>query len=189
MLPAILQASRLRVEGLGALVSGLLSGLFYRVGLAFLALGAADFLLQRFFYMKKMRMSKEEVKLEYKQLAGDPEVKMHRRRLYHQLMAEGGVHNVPSAAAVVVNPTHYAVALRYEEAMGAPQIAARGVDEVARAIVAAARAADVGIVENAPLARELYKSKVGQEIPEDLYEAVNIILQQVHELAQQKATQ
>jgi flagellar biosynthesis protein FlhB len=182
--PDILQSSRLRVDGVGPLVSRLLSGLFYRVGLLFLGIGLADFLVQRRFYLNRMKMTKEEVIREYKQLQGDPEIKFARRELYLRLLSASGIENVPKASAVVVNPVHLAVALRYDGDMPAPRIAARGADRIAEEIVFAAKQAGIGIVPNITLARELYRLEVGAEIPPDLYDAVVIVLEHVRDLAE-----
>lgn len=182
--PEILQSSRLRPEGVGELVSQLLAGLFYRTGAVFLVLSAGDFLMQRRFFLKQMKMSKEEVKKEYKDQEGDPEVKFARRELYHRLLADSGLASVPRATVVVVNPVHLAVALRYDGDMPAPLISARGAEEIAKEIVFTARRQGIPVVPDIPLARQLYRLKVGDEIPPDLYDAVVIVLEYVRNLSE-----
>jgi flagellar biosynthesis protein FlhB len=154
----------------------------------FVVLGAADFMLQKKMYMKKMMMSKEEVKQEYKEAEGDPHVKHMRKHFMHQLMHGSVAQNVPKATAVVANPTHLAVAIRYEEAnMQAPKITAKGQDSMALKIIEIAKEHKVPVVRNIGLAHALIDLEVGHEIPEDLYEAVAEVLNFVYQLAAQEA--
>ena len=121
---------------------------------ALVVFGLADLLWQRHRHAKKLRMSKDEVKREYKQSEGDPQLKGKRRQLHQQLINDPGTRKVPDADAVVVNPTHVAVALRYrKEQMRAPKILAAGKGEVARQIKWLARRHQIPIVRNVPLAR------------------------------------
>lgn len=157
--------------------------LLYQCGAAFLAIGAADFLLQKKFLMKELMMSKEEVKREYKEDEGDPHVKHRRKELHHELLQESEMHNVSNASAVVVNPVHIAVAIAYDDAaMNAPRVTARGRELRAQAIKDLARKSNVPVIENVPLARSLIQVETGHEIPEELYEPVAEILQFVYEL-------
>ena len=130
-------------------------------------------------------MSKQEVREESKEQQGDPQVKMRIRRLQRDLARRRMMKEVPAATAVIVNPTHYAVAIRYSiESAAAPKVVAKGKNYVARRIRKLAVEHQVPIVENPPLAQALYKSvDVGQEIPEQFYSAVAEILAYVYELS------
>ena len=147
--------------------------------LALLALGAVlDFLWQRQRFLARMRMSKEELKEDYRQSEGDPHVKARLRQIRMERARRRMIQAVPTATVVVVNPTHYAVALRYEQGQTpAPQCVAKGVDETALRIRAVAEEAKVPIVEDPPLARALYQAvEVDETIPHEHYEAVAKII-------------
>jgi flagellar biosynthesis protein FlhB len=134
--------------------------------------------------MKQIMMSKEEVKQEYKESEGDPHVKQMRKHFFEQLMHESVADNVPKATVIVANPTHYAVAVRYDEVkMQAPQITAKGQDAMALKILEIAKKNEVPVVRNIALAHSLYDLEIGHDIPEDLYEAVAEVLNFVYQLA------
>ena len=139
------------------------------VALAFFAL--ADVLLVRFQHTKSLRMTREEVRQEMKQTDGDPAVKGKLRRLREQRSRRRMMEKVKSATVVITNPTHYAVALSYENA-GAPRVVAKGADFMAARIREEATAHKVPIVENPPLARALYQVELDLEIPAEHYRAV-----------------
>jgi len=150
----------------------------------FLLFGAVDLFRQRQRYAKDMRMSKQEMRDEFKESEGNPQIKarirrIRRERLRHQMMKE-----VPKATAVIVNPTHYAVALRYAlDSMATPVVVAKGKNYLALRIRQRAVEHQVPVVENPPLAQALYASvDVGQEIPAHLYRAVAEILAYVYKL-------
>ena len=156
-----------------------------RVSLVFLALAAVDYVWQRWQFEKSIRMTREEVKEEAKQSEGDPAVKgrikgLQRQAAMHRMMAE-----VPRADVVVVNPIHFAVAMRYDStSMEAPTVVAKGARLVAERIVATAKAHGVPIVEDPPLARALYKVvAIGGQIPIHLYKAVAEILAYVYRMS------
>lgn len=144
----------------------------------FLAAGCADLWRQWRRYDTQLRMTKQEVRDEAKEQEGNPETKARVRRLQRDFARRRMMQQVPKATAVVVNPTHYAVALRYQAGeAGAPRVVAKGKNFLARRIRELAVRSGVPIVENAPLAQALYKSAdVGQEIPPALYRAVAEIL-------------
>jgi flagellar biosynthetic protein FlhB len=170
-------ASRLGLVEISAFVPKLLFGLLFKIGGAFLIFGAADFALQQKMFMKNLMMSKEEIKQEFKEQEGDPHVKGHRKALQMALMREGAAKRVPKAKAVVVNPTHLAIALEYdEERMTAPRVAAKGEMFLAQKIVEIAKRHNIPIVRNIPLARGLYSLELDEEISEEMYEAVAEIL-------------
>lgn len=139
---------------------------------------------QHFSQIRKLRMTKQEIREEYKQQEGSPEVKGHLRNMQRQMASQRMMEAVPTADVVIVNPTHYAVALKYEtHSMSAPTVVAKGVDEVALRIREIAAEHKVTLVEAPPLARVLYRqAKVGQEIPVKLYEAVAQVLTYVFQL-------
>jgi flagellar biosynthetic protein FlhB len=180
----IVLTARADLNVTASVAATLMFRLLFRVGMVFLILGAADYLLQQKLHMKQLMMSKYEVQKEFKEEEGDPHVKHMRRELHHELLAQSMVENVPKAHAVVVNPTHLAVAIRYEEqAMNAPTVTAKGQFSMAERIKELARKHRVPIVRNVPLAQSLYAVEIGQEIPEGLYEAVAEVLNWVYQLA------
>jgi flagellar biosynthesis protein FlhB len=179
----LIVSSRLSITQIAAFGPKLLFNLLFKVGGVFLLFGAADFALQRKLFMKDLMMSKEEIKQESKNEEGDPEVKSHRRALHRALLRENAVKQVPQAKAVVVNPTHLAVALQYDEArMNAPRVVAKGEMFLARTIIEIAKRHNVPIIRNIPLARSLFSLELDEEIPEELYEAVAEILNLVSRL-------
>jgi flagellar biosynthesis protein FlhB len=180
----LIVSSRLGLAQVAVLGPKLLFGLLFKVGGVFLILGAADFMLQRKAFLKGLMMSKEEVKREFKEQEGNPEVKGHRRALHMALLRENAAKRVPQANAVVVNPTHLAVALQYDEtSMNAPQIVAKGEMLMAQRIVRIAKRHNVPVIQNVPLARSLFPLELDEEVPEELYQAVAEILKLAAELA------
>jgi len=147
-------------------------------------LSMADYLYQRFIFMKSMRMTKQEVKDEYKQQEGDPLVKNKIRQLRRERAKKRMMANVPKADVIITNPTHYAVALQYDSAsMPAPKVLAKGLDEVALRIRELATKNKIPIVRNAPLARILYDTTdIDDEIPVEHYQAVAKIIGYVYKL-------
>lgn len=180
----IVPTAGMRLDQTAALAGSLMSGLLFKVGAVFMVLGGADYMIQKKLHMKNMMMSKEEVKQEYKEQEGDPHVKHMRKHLFEQLMHESVAHNVPRATAVIANPTHLAIALRYDEAvMQAPTVTAKGQDSMALKIIDIAKQHKVPIIRNIGLAHSLFDLEIGHEIPEDLYEAVAEVLNFVYQLA------
>jgi flagellar biosynthesis protein FlhB len=169
----------------GALaVARSLKELLWKAAAVFLVFGLVDFFRQKRRYLKDLRMSKQEVRDELKEVEGNPQIKSRIRRLQREVLRRRMMQEVPKATAVVVNPTHYAVALRYAlDSMAAPRVVAKGRNYLAQRIREKAMAHEVPIVENAPLAQALYKSvEVGQEIPPHLYRAVAEILAYIYRL-------
>jgi flagellar biosynthesis protein FlhB len=161
-----------------------------KVACAFIAIGAVDFFLQRFLHLKEMRMSKKEVMDEFKESEGDPHVKGHRKQLHREILHESMAAAVKNANVVVVNPTHVAVALQYDrEKMQAPQIVAKGMDLMAAQIRKIAEESKVPIMRDVPLARTLHELEIEQEIPEDLYEAVAVVLRWSYQFADESRVQ
>jgi flagellar biosynthetic protein FlhB len=134
---------------------------------------AVDYLFERFQWMKKQRMSIQEIKDEHKQMEGDPTVKARLRQLRIERGRRRMMAEVPKASVVIMNPTHYAVALKYEKGMGAPVCVAKGLDAVALRIRSLAEENGVPVVVNPPLARALHASvELDQEVPPEHYKAV-----------------
>lgn len=171
-------------DGLGLLLACLL---WVTAGLALIALIDAPF--QRWSHTQKLRMTKDEVRREMKESEGSPEVKGRQRQLQHQLSQRRMMEAVPTADVVITNPTHYAVALKYDAGtMRAPKVVARGRDLVALSIRELARRHQVQVLEAPPLARALYRqSQLDAEIPAGLYLAVAQVLSYLHQLRQWKA--
>ena len=163
-------------------------GMVIRISIAFVAVAAMDFLYQWWDYERQLKMSKQEVKEEYKQMEGDPQVKgkikeIQRRRAQQRMMQQ-----VPGADVVIRNPTHFAVALRYKpEQDEAPIVLAKGQDSVALRIVQVAEENKVAVIENVPLARALYaQAELNQFIPPDLYGPVAEVLVYIFRLNEKK---
>lgn len=149
-----------------------------------LVFGLVDLVRQNRRFMKQMRMSKQEIRDELKESEGNPQIKARVRRLQRDFRRRKMINEVATATAVIVNPTHYAVAIRYRhDTMSAPLVVAKGRNYLALRIRQRALDHDVPLIENAPLAQALYKSvKVGQEIPANFYRAIAEILAYVYRL-------
>jgi flagellar biosynthesis protein FlhB len=170
-----------------ALTQDLVGRLLKNIGGFMLAVGGADLLYQRKQWLKGMMMSKQDIKDEYKQSEGDPHTKHARKKLAKELLNAKGVKDVAKAKVVVTNPHEIAVALEYDpETMAAPQVLCVGQRLLAEQIIAAAREAGVPIMQNIALAHSLAQLESGDEIPEELYEAVAEVLNWVYSLAQQE---
>ena len=155
-----------------------------RLALVMLVLALFDFAYQRYRHEKDLKMTKQEVKDELKSMEGDPVMKQRRHKVQMQLALQRIRKDVPEADVVVTNPTHYAIALRYDpESMSAPKLVAKGADFLAMRIREIAAAAGVPIVERPMLARMLYDEvRVGGEVPGKFFEAVAEILAYIYEL-------
>lgn len=160
--------------------------LVMKVCMAFAVIAFFDFLYQRWEYEKGLRMTKQEVKDEFKQTEGNPEIKGRIRRIQRQMAMSRMIQKVPQADVVIRNPTHVAVALKYDpNRHGAPIVLAKGLDDAALRIVKAAEEHGVYVTENKPLARALYGAcKLDEEIPAELYGAVAEILVYLYKLRQ-----
>ena len=155
-----------------------------RVSIFLAVLAAGDYFWQWWQYEKNLRMTKQEVKDEYKQLEGNPEIKGRIRRKQREMAMRRMMQAVQEADVVITNPTHYAIALKYDSTKhNAPVVIAKGKDYVAQRIKEVAKEHKVEIVENKTLAQALYISTdIGEQIPEDLYKAVAEILAAVYRL-------
>ena len=155
---------------------------FIRVAVFLAFLAVADYGFQKYRFLEQLKMTKQEVKEEYKELEGDPLVRARIRRIQRELARRRMMAEVPKADVVITNPTHYAVALSYKmESMEAPQLVAKGVGFLALKIKELAQQHDVPLVENKSLAQTLYKTvEIGEYIPASLYRAVAEILAYVY---------
>ncbi|MCA9199305.1 MAG: flagellar biosynthesis protein FlhB [Planctomycetales bacterium] len=153
-------------------------------GLALTTLGIGDYLFQRWQHEVDLRMTLEEVKREHKETEGDPHLKARLKKIQRETANRRMMKNVPGADAVVRNPTHFAVALKYDqEAGGAPKVVAKGADFLALRIIEIAEQHDVPVLERKPLARALYRMvEVGDEIPVEMYQAIAELLAYVYRL-------
>jgi flagellar biosynthetic protein FlhB len=164
--------------GLGTLIGSTAWSIVWRVMIALIVIGLVDFVYQRYEWEKGLKMTKQEVKDEWKQAEGSPEVKGEIKKRQRKLAQQRMMAEVPKASVVITNPTHFAVAVRYErETMEVPVVLAKGTDLVAKRIREIATDAGVPMIENKPIAQALYKQvEVGGEIPPELYAAVAEIL-------------
>ena len=158
--------------------------LFWKVCLVMIFLAIVDFIFQKWDFEKNLRMTKQEVKEEHKQTEGDPHVKSRIRSIQREMAQKRMMAEVPEADVVITNPTHLAVALKYDSSnMEAPQVVAKGAGHVAERIRKLARENGVPVIENKPLARSLFRLvEVGRTIPENLYQAVAQVLAHVYRL-------
>ncbi len=167
------------LEGTGAIevVFALLGPAVQRAAIVLCVLGTADFALARRRHLRQLMMTKEETKQEHKQSDGDPQQKAKRKSLHRQLAGQGPARGVHKATAVVVNPTHIAVAIRFDETeCDAPYIVGKAREEDALKLRKEAKDLGVPVVKDVPLARALIHYDVGEEIPEELYKAAAAVL-------------
>jgi flagellar biosynthesis protein FlhB len=162
----------------------LATSLAVRVGVTYLVIAVADYAYQRYRFTKSIKMSKEEVKEDYKRSEGDPILKNRIRSQQRAMARKRMMSNVPKATVVITNPTHLAIAIEYNaKKMSAPKVLAKGAFEVAQRIVNVAREHNIPVVQNIPLARALFKAvDVDQQVPPDLYIAVAEVLAYIYRL-------
>jgi flagellar biosynthesis protein FlhB len=154
------------------------------ISIVFLIIGMADYIYQKFKFKKEMRMSKQEVKDEYKQSEGDPHIKGKIKNKMREISQRRMMQMLPEADVVITNPTHFATAIKYDKDTGeAPILVAKGADFLAQKIKEVARENHIEIVENKPLARMLYYNvEIGNEIPPELYQMTAEVLAYVYNL-------
>lgn len=169
-----------RPETAAFVAGSVISGLARKAALLGLAMGALDWLVSRRAWLSKLRMTKAEVKQEYKESEGDPQTKAARERARMEMLHAATLSAVKEATVIIVNPQHLATALRYVDGEDeAPKVVANGEGDLAKRIQEAARAWGIPIVRDVPVARALRELEPGDEIPEALYEAVAEILREV----------
>lgn len=164
------------------LVAEIIIDVGIKVSVVYLIVAVADWAYQKHKFKEDMKMTKQEVKDEYKNMEGDPQIKGRQRSKMREVSQKRMMQDVPKADVVITNPTHFAVALSYDaEAAKAPVVVAKGEDYLAQRIKEVARENNVSIVENKPLARMLYHNvDIGAEIPPELYQAVAEVLAEVY---------
>ncbi len=172
-----------------AFLGTVLMDLTIKVGIALLIMAVADYAYQRYEHIKGLKMTKQEVKDETKQYEGDPQMKGRIRGKQMELARQRMMQDIPEATVVVTNPTHIAVALKYEPETNAdaPKVIAMGKNKLAQRIKEIAREHDIPVIEDKLLARSLFKAcEIGDEIPMALYQAVAEILTQVYQANKSK---
>ena len=185
-LPLLIYIPVYGVPELGSLFGQLLKNMIFFTGLSYLVISVADLLWQRYQYTQQLMMSKDEVKQEDKGSEGDPQIKGQRKQLHQELMQNDAVNQSREASVLITNPTHLAIALRYdEEETPLPMVVAKGEGALAERMIQAAREAGVPVMQNIPLAHSLFNhASIDQYIPSDLIEPVAAVLRLVHELAE-----
>jgi flagellar biosynthetic protein FlhB len=171
-----------------ASIAGIILGLCIRICLALLALAVADVLYQKWKYIEDLKMTRQEVKQELRDTEGSPEVKTRIRRIQIQMTMKRMLQAVPKAKVVLVNPTHVAVALKYDPPeTDAPILLAKGADHIAEKIMEVARAYGVPIIRRPELARTIFSTvQIGAPIPQNLYVAVAEVLAMLHRLRRKR---
>lgn len=185
---SILSMGNVYFPSLGLEIKNLVMGIFTKITMLMIVLAIIDYVLQRRIFSKEMRMSKQEVKEEFKQMEGDPQVKGKIKQKQREMATRRMMQAVPDATVVITNPTHIAVALKYEEGgMNVPKVTAIGADNIAIKIKEIAKDNDIPIIENKPLARAIYDTlDIGSEIPGEMYQAIAEILALVFKMKKQK---
>lgn len=186
MIPVLLEMGMMSSIGF---IATMVIDMGLAVGAMFIFIAALDYAYTRYSHIKKLKMTKQEVKDEYKQMEGDPQVKGKIRQKMREVSMRRMMQSVPEADVVITNPTHYAVALRYNNMIDkAPVVIAKGVDFMAKRIREKAKENNIAMVENPSLARTLYADvDVGEEIPYELWESVVEVLAYVFKLRDNSA--
>lgn len=169
------------------LIGSVILLLAFKIVAVFMVLAVLDYLYQKWQHLDGLKMSKQDIKDENKQSDGDPQIKGKIRQKQREMAMQRMMQEVPKADVIVTNPTHFAVALKYESGMRAPVIIAKGQDLIAQKIKEIGREAKVVIVENRPLARALYATtEIGDVVPPELYKSVAEVLAYVYRLKNKK---
>lgn len=184
----IMQISNLYLPTFGVEIKELVLGIFKKITLLLVVLAAIDYFVQFRMHNKELKMSKQEVKEEYKQMEGDPQLKSKIKQKQREMSQGRMMQSVADATVIITNPTHIAIAIKYAEGqMEAPKLVAKGAENIAIKIKELAKEADIPIIENKPLARLIYeKVELEEDIPQDMYQAVAEILAMVYKLNQKK---
>lgn len=182
---SILGISNLYLPSLGVEIKKLIVGIFTQISIVLVVIAAIDYFFQFRMHNKDLKMTKQEIKEEYKQSEGDPQLKGKIKQKQREMSQRRMMQSVSDATVVITNPTHLAIALKYEEGsnMEAPKVVAKGADYAAIKIKGIAKENDIPIVENKPLARLMYERvEIDEDIPQDLYQGVAEILAVVMKL-------
>lgn len=180
----ISKLGHLSIENIFAFTADLTLSLGLKIAAALLTLAALDFIYQRYEHSKSLKMSKQDIKDEYKKSEGDPLIKGKIRERQRRMAMQRMMQEVPKADVIITNPTHFAVALKYDGSeMDAPRVVAKGADHVAQRIKEIGKENNVITMENKPLARALFqRTEIGDSIPADLFQAVAEVLAYVYKL-------
>ena len=182
--PAILSTVNMDLSETGIIFSNVIWELCWKLAMALMILGIIDMMFQKYQFEKSLKMTKQEIKDETKNTEGDPLIKSQIRKKQQQMARKRMMQELPKADVVVTNPTHFAIAIRYDSTkMAAPTVTVKGAGLLAQKIKELAKEFNVPIVENPPLARSIYKMcDVDDEIPTELYAAVSEVLVYVYRL-------
>jgi len=180
----ILKLSNVYIPTLLYTVKDILYSILLKITIALVFIALLDYLYQRYTHKKDLKMTKQEVKEEFKQMEGDPQIKGKIKQKQRQLASQRMMQAVPEATVIVTNPTHISIGIKYEQGAGkAPTVVAKGADYVAFKIREIAKENDIPIIENKPLARLIYKKvEIDQEIPEEMYQAVAEVLVAIYKI-------
>ncbi|GIP36827.1 flagellar biosynthetic protein FlhB [Paenibacillus sp. J31TS4] len=180
----LLGLARMPLDSTMSYVGKLIVMLGVKIGIGFVALAFFDFLYQKYEHAKQLRMSKQEIKDEYKKIEGDPLIKAKIKERQRRMAMQRMMQDIPKADVIITNPTHFAVALQYQSGqMEAPRVIAKGADFVALKIKEKAKEHGIITMENKPLARALFnRVEIGETIPADLFQAVAEVLAYVYKL-------
>lgn len=184
-LPLLMHVPYYGMAELGAVFGEIIKAMIIKIGLAYAVISFADFAWQRYDYNKKLMMSKDEVKQEYKGMEGDPLIKSQRKQLHQEMLQNDAVQQSRKATVLVTNPTHLAIALRYDEGeTPLPLVLAKGEGALAQKMIDAARESGVPVMQNIPLAHALFNdATINQYIPSELIEPVAEVLKIVRDLS------
>ncbi|GAB6167688.1 fused FliR family export protein/FlhB family type III secretion system protein [Clostridium carnis] len=185
---SIMQIGNLYLPTLGGEVKSLILGIFNKIAILLVTIAAIDYFVQFKLHNNELKMTKQEIKEEYKQMEGDPQLKSKIKQKQREMSQRRMMQSVGDATVVITNPTHLAVAIKYEEGeMEAPKVIAKGADIIAMKIKEKAKEVDIPIIENKPLARMIYEQvDIDKDIPQDMYQAVAEILAMVYKLKKKK---
>lgn len=184
----IMQTGNLYLPTLGIEIKSLLVGIFVKICILLVVVAVIDYVVQYILFQKDIRMTKQEIKEEYKQMEGDPQLKSKIKQKQREISQRRMMQSVGEATVVITNPTHLAIAIKYTEGqMEAPKVVAKGADNIAIKIKEKAMESKVPIIENKPLARLIYETvDIDKDIPQDMYQAVAEVLAMVYKLDKKK---
>jgi len=180
----IINSGQMGIENLYTFFTGIVRTLSINIAVLMTGIGIIDFIFQKRDFKKRMMMTKQEVKEEYRQMEGDPKIKAARQQRQRQLSMSRTMQNVEESTVVITNPTHIAIALRYRQGEDqAPVVMAKGLDFMAMKIKEKAREKGIPVIENKPLARAMYHSvEAGDFVPVELYQAIAEVLAMVYQM-------
>lgn len=184
----IMQIGNLYLPSLGIEVKSLLVNILIKICILLVVIAVLDYVVQYILFQKDIRMTKQEIKEEYKQMEGDPQIKSKIKQKQREISQRRMMQSVGEATVVITNPTHLAIAIKYKEGeTEVPKVVAKGADNIAIKIKEKAMEAKIPIIENKPLARLIYETvDIDKEIPQDMYQAVAEILAMVYKLDKNK---